>query len=51
MYLEYLGSETLLKIAQIEDPIDPFSKSQNPLDNIHFKRCTDLSFAWSGVMR
>ena len=24
---------------------------QNPLDNIHFKRCTDLSFAWSGVMR
>jgi len=24
---------------------------KNPLDNIHFKRCTDLSFAWSGVMR
>ena len=27
------------------------TNSQNPLDNIHFKRCTDLSFAWSGVMR
>ena len=24
---------------------------QDPRDNIHFKRCTHLSFAWSGVMR